>query len=371
MKSLFRFGMLLLVLAFTACMFQEDDKVASGGEDFPNTVQPLGKVAALNITNQSQYFYYTGAPKVPNVVKTADSADSSAPPKLLAKRSSIAGSGDTLQNYVTTTLDSDGSVKYTLVRASPGPDGDINTHQDNIYVSYFYTRTLGTDTLEYLILKDVDGDGVFWGGPGDSGTVEMDYWAKNPSFRPLADSVSLKLLVRFYNGGDSATILSYSEYDHNKDGGVANYKAQGSQPDSVIRLANDTLLLTIDQTPGPGTSNPQSHSVYWISVGSKSKSSVDSLLFYTVDNTWTQGTIRHSTFQFTPTPHVAWKALANKGNFTMTTLDSTDVTEVMSGSYLGDSTVVDIRQTSGGKSYHYSVIYDSTGAVKLSVPLTN
>ncbi len=359
MKFTARLLACLTVWTFMGCLFDSGgDQVAGGGEDFPNTVQPLGKVASSDISSHTQWDQFQGIPQPPNAQAAADSLSISALLKTAAQ------SVDTVQDYTVERQTEQGDLQVYL-RVSGGPDHNLNTKADNKVVKYQRLLTQNGDTVEWTLLSDADGDSVLWNA-GDSGVVEMQYQRLSPPSKPQVSRLSLTLRARIYHRGDSSVLLSYREQDMLNNGTVVVYAAKGVHGDSSL-VAGDTALVTVDQTPLPSEDAPllASNGRYFIRLSAQSWDFKDNaLLYFTLENHWRSDQIlQYSLLDFTPDAPVVSGRLDIQGTFTYSLRDERGDSSNATGMFENDSIQMDLRQAGAGKTGHYRLVYDVNGAL--------
>jgi len=105
----------LSALLFTACLFATDDNRRAGGEDFPNTLEPLGKAAAGLVAAQSDWNEFDNIPAALDELSDFDSSvnESEAP---LAKMS-LASADSAWVDASDTAL---GIIREISLRTGPG-----------------------------------------------------------------------------------------------------------------------------------------------------------------------------------------------------------------------------------------------------------
>jgi len=358
-----------LALVLTACM-SENDQVAGGGEDFPNTVQPVGEVASSDISSHTAWDQFQGIPTPPDVHSIADSLSvpillkSAAQTVQAAQVAQISIQGtDTAENYTVERVTAEGDSLQVSFRVLAGPDHNLSTTADNEVSRYERLLTRDGDTLEWTLLTSADADSVLW-GPGDSGTVMMQYQKQSPLSKPEVSQLSVTLTAKIYNRGDSSVLLSYREQDLLNNGTQVVFLAQGIHGDSSLVLG-DTALVTVNQTPSPSADAPllTSSGRYFITLAAQPWNFKDNaLLYYTFENHWRSNQIlRHSFLNFMPDSAVISGRLDIHGHFTYSFEDEQGDSSTATGAFENDSIQMDLQQVQGGKTENYRLIYDVNG----------
>ena len=346
-------GLLVIVfLAFAGCWFDGGTQVAGGAEDFPNTITPLGKVAAADIASHAQWNQFQGIPQPPNVQSIADTLMT----PLLSRIAAIS--------VETPALSGGDTDRYFLEQGLNGDSLQVRiTKSDNHIVGYERLRMQFGDTLEWTRLHNVDGGGALW-GDGDSGLVEMLYMNKSPFLMPLVAHRALIVKARIYHKGDSSVLLSYQELDSLNNGTLTIFKAGGIRGDSSLR-PGDTALVTFDQTPSLAAPLMMSNSRYVVRLGAQPwQFGSNALLSFAIENRWRSGVIRHSVFDFTPDAPVVSGHLDINGTFNDTTEDQTGAIGYLRGSFNGDTIQAYMRELRDGKNKNYRMVYDVRGEIR-------
>lgn len=371
MKSLLLASMTLAGL-MTGCLFDGESKVA-GGEDFPNTIAPLGKLMAGDISANAQWDQFQDISQPPNVMALSDSLslplakltltmDAPSISTALAKAAHLPVNEKTWDYTVDQHgAESDLQMRFTIVA---GVDGIFNTKADNRLTKYEALRTSeDEDTLEWTHLQDGDGDGVLF-GKGDSDVVEMSRVSFSPPLQPQVERRSVTLTAKVYHRGDSTVLLSYSEKNLLKNGALKIFTAKGIRGDSLLKHG-DSALVTVDLTPGPDDALQNSHGRYFVRLGVKPwKFSDNALLNFNIENRWRSGVIRHSRIEFNPAEPVLSGHLKIHGNFTVSAEGEDGSTASVTGILKGDTLQAEMSELRNGKRSRYRVVYDSHGEVK-------
>ena len=353
-----------LVLVVTGCLFESGGRTVAGGEDFPNTITPLGKVAADDISSNTQWDQFQDIPDPTDVLSSADSLLSVT--TLLAKSATASGDWDRDQEGDYTVEKHEQDVDLHIhMKVNGGLDHNLSTKFDNVLMEFEIFRTLNGDTLEWTQLRDSDGDsnGVLWGN-GDSGAVQLSYLNLFDPLRPQVERRQTTLQVMIYHRGDSAVLRSYRNENLLRNGTRTVLMAKGVHADSSLRLG-DTALVTVDQTPTVDAPLEQSNGRYWVRFGTRPWNFTDNaLLHFTIENRWRSGVIRHSICDFNPSEPLVSQDIAIRGSFTLSTESSDGATADVTGSIQGDTLLADMHELRGGKNSNFHVRYDSRGEIK-------
>lgn len=351
-----------LVLIVTGCLFESGGGTVAGGEDFPNTITPLGKVAADDISSNTQWDQFQGIPNPTDVLSFADSLLSVT--TISAKTAATSEDWDHDGDYTVERHEQDVDL-HVHKKINGGPDQNLSTKFDNRMRELEVLRTRNGDTLDLTQLRDSNGDtnGVLW-GDGDSGAVQVKYLSISPPLKPQVERRLITLQVMIYHRGDSAVLRSYRDENLLRNGTLTILTAKGIRADSSLRL-EDTALVTVDQTPSVDASLVQSNGRYWVRFGTRPWNFTDNaLLHFTIENRWRSGVIRHSILDFTPAEALVSGRLDIRGSFTVSTESSDGATADVIGTFQGDSLQADMHELRGGRGSNYHVIYDSHGEIK-------
>ncbi len=143
-----RFATGIAILAATllgACVFEQQ---TAGGEDFPNTLEPLGKAAAEPIANHTQWDQFQNIPAVPNV----QSSDTLAQPAPTAKPAlaKIAASDSATWDLRDTALAQGGVAREYVVKS-----GLLKIERDTLV--YRWNAAFGDSVPGSAVLLEVRG----------------------------------------------------------------------------------------------------------------------------------------------------------------------------------------------------------------------
>ena len=359
--KMFRLVLSITILAAMGCLFESGGRVA-GGEDFPNTITPLGKVAADDISSNTQWDQFQGIPQPTDVLSSADSLLSVT--TVSAKLSATQWDMDPDRDYFVEQHEADVDV-HLHMKIDGGPDHNFNTKFDNRVREFDVLRTRNSDTLEWTRLTDSDGDsdGVLW-GEGDSGTILLRYVSFSQPLKPQVQRRSITLQAAIYHRGDSAVLRTYRDENLLENGTFTVLSAKGIRADSSLRLG-DTAIITFDQTPSADAALQQSNSRYWVRFGTQQWRFTDNaLLHFSVENLWRSGVIRHSLLDFTPAEPLVSGRIDIHGDFTVSTENYDGTSADVTGTFQGDTIQAEMYELRGGKRTGYHMIYDSRGTVK-------
>lgn len=353
-------------LLFAGCLFDNKDQVA-GAEDFPNTIVPLGKVAADAISAHTHWDQFQNIDTTPNL-----SADSVVVWTTAAKAAAKFSSGSVVA-VQETTLTVQQTVKGISVtqhvQVHTG-DGNLSTHADNRIREYDLLRSKPGDTLEWTQLLSGDAGGFLWGA-GDSGTVVLKRQVKAPVARPQVARLWATLKARIRNRGKSSTVLSYSERCLLVNGDTTFFTVKGIHGDSSL-VATDTSLVTFDQNSPARDSICHSKARYWVKLGKLTRPFADNaLLHFEIVNKRQSGVIRYDSISFTPDTAVLSGHPTLRGTFTVAAQDEKGARNEVKGSFRHDSIQISMRETREGVSKSYHLVYNEHGEVRAQDTLSN
>jgi hypothetical protein len=345
-----------------ACVFEIER--TAGGEDFPNTVTTLGKVAAGGISSHTEWDQFQDIPKAPDVRSPVDSLVAAS----LAKLPGTAA--DTAADYRDTVRGLLGILRIRHMRVDPGPDSLLATRSDNRAAEYEFLRLFNQDTLDWVRVLDADGDGLLW-SDGDSGRVELRARYRAPAWKPQVESLSLSLLLNLYARGDSSVPLQYQESRRHWDGTTAAFAAKGARPDSLLR-PGDTALVTFEKFLPAGADLADSRARFLVRLGAAPwRFSDNALLRFDLLRHWRIGVIRMLTFAFVPDSAVPAGRLDLTGSFSLSASYDDGGIGDASGTFDGADIRAILDELRAGARKSFRLRYDATGRLleRDSLPL--
>ena len=357
------FALASVVAAFAGCLFDGGTQVA-GGEDFPNTITPLGKVTSENINAFSNWDQFQGIDTTPDL-----STDSLTQVLILAKSEAAK---------VAATSRAFGDTTVTSIQQGPGGILTVRrirvNRTDKVVEEYDVLRTLngGKDTVEWTRLLDADNDKNLW-DIGDSGVVELRRQIGKPPARPDVSRLWSTLKVRILQRGKLSMPLSYSDSCIFFNGDTTVSAIKGIRGADSLMMQGDTSLVAFDRMPSGADSLLYSKARYWVRLGKLVRSPAgadrhfpdNALLRFEIKNRRKSGVIRYDSTAFTPDSAVLSGRLGIRGSFVVSATNETgSVKSQLAGTFRNDSIRANMRETRDGNVRDYHMVYDDRGEVQ-------
>ncbi|HAO98495.1 MAG TPA: hypothetical protein DCQ83_00455 [Fibrobacteres bacterium] len=347
---------LAVLFLLSGCFFQTEYQY-TGGEDFPNTIQPVAKVAATDISSYTQWDQFQGIDTTPDLSVNSLAITVSTTAKI------AAGLSSAVQDTILTLEQGPEDWKFVQKLRVNSGDGSLSTKSDNRIREYIAYRVWRSDTLEWTRMIDADGDSVLWGS-GDSGVVELQRKMWNPLRKPDVEKQWSVIRAKIYHRGKTSQPLSYSETDLRRNGDTALFTAKGVRGDSSL-VMSDTSLVTFVLNPLTTDSLQKSTGRYWVRLGKLAWPFRDNaLLRFNSENRWKSGVLRYSSLDFTPDTPMVSGSVDIHGNFVLSTEDEKGATGQVTGTFRGDTLDADMHEHRDGKDSHYHMVCDKHGDVK-------
>ncbi len=354
----------VLAYVFVGCLFDNSAQVA-GAEDFPNTIAPLGKVAADNISAHANWDQFQSIDTTPDLSADSVALSVTAAKTAAAKLAVIVVTAVQETTFTVKKFAGDISI-IQHVQVNAGLDGKLYAPNagDNRIREYDVLRARSGDTLEWTQLLSGDGTDFLWGS-GDSGIVVLNRQIKTPLARPEVLRLRATLKARIRNRGKNSTLLSYTEHCVLRNGDTTVFTVRGIRGDSSL-VSNDTSLITYVQTSSSENSPSHLKGRYWIKLGKLARPYSDNaLLRFDIVNQWQSGIIRYDSIAFTPDSAVFSGHTNNlHGSFVVSATDQTGAKSDMKGVFRNDSIQINMHETREGKSRNYHMVYDNHGDVQ-------
>ena len=196
----------------------------------------------------------------------------------------------------------DGARPRWVIYDAPGPDGNFDSTQDNLWYRLDMMNAKGSDTLNAQMYIDRDGDGVLFPSKNSGKQeLEVNFLAKGDSAKPFVKRDFWSF--RFFSDPQSTTrnfvVNRFAKETKFVNDQMTRFSIRGSGPDSTF-APGDTIWLTWEQSFAEPDTVSKARMVFSVWLSPNKLEAPDQLLSFSGKFDLRKGSLQFTEFQFIP-----------------------------------------------------------------------